>query len=108
MTGTILGSGSSILNMSNSLLDNGRAIFARNGAPGLSAQSRQLLESFYNGGTQLFNQLYARTETAEVANQVNILALRAQNKSLVAGGVFDEQETVPASTTNGTQIDTEA
>jgi len=104
----ILGGGTSILGMANSLLDNGRAIFARNGGTGMSARSRQLLEGFYNNGTALFNQLYARTENAELANQTTILALRAQNKSLVEGGVFDESRSVPASTDTGTQVDTEA
>lgn len=106
MADTILSGGVSILNMANSLLDNGRAIYARNGGPGISARSRAQLEGFMNGGTALFNQLYANTESAELANQVNILALRAKNKSLLAGGVFEE--TVPASSTTGTQVDTNA
>lgn len=104
---TILGGGTSILNMANSLLDNGRNIFARNGAPGLSARSRQQLESFMSGGTALFNQLYARAEGAELANQVKILALRSQNESLVAEGMFDDGSAA-ASETAGTQVDTEA
>lgn len=108
MADTILGGGVSILSMSNSLLDNGRAIFARNGGPGISARSRAQLEGFMNGGTALFNQLYARTETAELSNQVKILALRSQNKSLVAGGMFDDSSSVPASSTTGTQVSTEA
>lgn len=104
----ILGGGTNILGMANSLLDNGRAIAARNGGVGMSARSRAMLEGFYNNGTALFNQLYAKTENAELANSTTILALRAQNKSLVAGGVFDEDTAVPASTTSGTQVDTEA
>lgn len=110
---TILGGGTSILNTANSLLDNGRAISARNGGVGMSARSRALLEGFYNNGTALFNQLYARTETAELSNQIDILALRAKNKSLISGGMFDEASNtddtaVAASTTTGTQVDTEA
>ena len=68
-----------------------------------------MVEGFYNNGTVLFNQLYAKTETAELSNQINILALRGKNRSLVAEGVFDESKTsVSASTTTGTQVDTEA
>lgn len=104
----ILGGGTNILGMANSLLDNGRAIGARNGGIGMSARSRAILEGFYNNGTALFNQLYAKTETAELSNQVTILALRSQNQSLVEGGVFDEDNTVPSSNTSGTQVDTEA
>lgn len=106
---TILGGGTTILDMSNSLLDNGRAIFRRNGGVGMSQRSRALLEGFYNNGTALFNQLYARTEAAEMSNQINILALRGKNRSLVAEGVFDESKTsVAPSSTTGTQVDTEA
>jgi hypothetical protein len=105
---TILGGGTNILGMANSLLDNGRAIGARNGGVGMSARSRQLLEGFYNNGTALFNQLYARTESAELSNQIDILALRAKNQSLVADGVFDEDTSVAASETTGTVVDTEA
>jgi len=104
----ILGGGTNILGMANSLLDNGRAIGARNGGIGMSARSRAILEGFYNNGTALFNQLYAKTETAELANQVTILALRGKNKSLVAGGVFDESNNVPTSSTSGTKVDTKA
>ncbi len=74
----------------------------------MSGRSRQLLEGFYNNGTALFNQLYARTENAELSNQIDILALRAQNKSLLADGPFAEDTSVAASTTTGTQVDTEA
>lgn len=104
----ILGGGANILSMANSLLDNGRAIGARNGGIGMSTSSRALLEGFYNNGTALFNQLYAKTENAELSNQVTILALRAKNQSLVAGGMFDEDNNVPASNTTGTEVDTEA
>ena len=104
---TILGGGTNIIGMANSLLDNGRAIFQRNGGVGMSARSRALLEGFYNNGTALFNQLYARTENAELSNQIDILALRAKNKSLVAEGMFDDGSAA-ASTTTGTEVDTEA
>ncbi len=105
----ILGGGTNILGMANSLLDNGRAIGARNGGVGMSASSRALLEGFYNNGTALFNQLYAKTENGELNNQTVILALRSQNRSLVSETVFPSEETdVPASTTSGTQVDTEA
>ena len=104
---TILGGGTNIIGMANSLLDNGRAISARNGGVGMSGRSRALLEGFYNNGTALFNQLYARTETAELSNQVNILALRSQNASLVAEGMFDDGSAT-AATDTGTQVDTEA
>lgn len=105
----ILGGGTNILGMANSLLDNGRAIGARNGGVGMSARSRAMLEGFYNNGTALFNQLYAKTENGELNNQTTILALRAKNKSLVSQTVFPPEETdVPASTTSGTQVDTEA
>ncbi len=108
MSNNILGGGANILSMANSLLDNGRAIFARNGGTGMSARSRQLLEGFYNNGTALFNQLYAKTETAELSNQIDILALRAKNKSLVAEGTFEDPTAVKTSTTTGTNIDTKA
>lgn len=96
------------MSMANSLLDNGRAIGARNGGVGMSARSRAILEGFYNNGTALFNQLYAKTETAELSNQVTILALRSKNESLVSGGIFDEDNNVPASNTSGTRVNTEA
>lgn len=97
------------MDMSNSLLDNGRAIFQKNGGVGMSQRSRALLEGFYNNGTALFNQLYAKTETAELTNSINILALRGKNRSLVAEGVFDESKTsVFTSDTTGTRVDTKA
>ncbi len=102
---TILSGGVNIMSMANSLLDNGRAIFARNGGPGLSARSRAGLESFMNGGAALFNQLYVRAENAEVANNITILALRAKNSHNVAEGVFDNGEASKSSTT-GTNVDT--
>lgn len=104
---TILGGGTSILTTANSLLDNGRAISARNGGTGMSSRSRALLEGFYNNGTALFNQLYARTEAAELSNQIDILALRAKNKSLIAEGMFDDGSAA-ASTSTGTTVNTEA
>lgn len=73
----------------------------------MSQRSRALLEGFYNNGTALFNQLYARTEAAELSNQIDILALRAQNKSLVAEGMFDDGSAA-ASTDTGTTVDTQA
>ncbi len=100
----ILGSGTSIMNMANSLLDNGRAIFSRNGGTGMSARSRALLEGFYNNGSALFNQLYTKAENQEVMNVTKIMALRA--------GLTDRQKSdqvmVDASTTSGTNVDTTA
>ncbi len=103
----ILGGGANILSMANSLLDNGRAIGQRNGGTGMSARSRAILEGFYNNGTALFNQLYAKTESAELANQVTILALRSKNPGLVKGGVFDDGASAKSNTT-GTNVDTKA
>lgn len=112
MADNILGGGANILSMANSLLDNGRAIFQRNGGVGMSARSRAMLEGFYNNGTALFNQLYAKAEGAELANQVNILALRSKNASLVEEGMFEDPNAdngkAAASTTNGTSVDTSA
>lgn len=107
MSGPTLLGGVSIMNMANSLLDNGRAIFARNGGTGLSARSRSQLESFMSGGTALFNQLYVRAENAEVANNITILALRAKNSHNVAEGMFDNGSSA-ASNTSGTNVDTTA
>ncbi len=94
------------------LLSVGRAAFEGitrgSGRIGLSASSRQQLEGFFNNGIALFNQLYAKTENQELANQVQILALRNKYRSLVAGGVFDDSKNVTKSTTTGTQVDTEA
>jgi hypothetical protein len=95
------GGGTNIISMANSLLDNGRAIFARNGGPGMSASSRQKLESFFYGASSLFNQLYTRAENSEVSNNITILALRAKHEHNVAEGVFE-------STTKGTNVDTTA
>lgn len=93
------------------LLSVGRAAFegitSGYGRIGLSASSRQQLEGFYNGAVQLFNQLYTSTENQEVANQMQILALRSKNKSLVATGVFDNGA-ASSSTTSGTNVDTQA
>lgn len=105
----ILGGGANILSMANSLLDNGRAIFQRNGGPGLSANSRQMLESFYSNGSALFNQLYARTENAELTNVTQIMALRAKNKSLVSENApGTDNGAASASSTKGTNLDTSA
>ena len=94
------------------LLSVGRAAFEGitrgYGRIGMSASSRQQLEGFFNNGIALFNQLYAKTENQELANQVQILALRNKYRSLVAGGVFDDSKNVTKSTTTGTQVDTEA
>ena len=107
MTNTILGGGSSILNMGGSLLDAGRRI-NRSGI-GMSANSRALLEGFYNNASAIFNQLYTKAENGEVTNQMQILALRSKYSYLAVGGPFDEtRNTVTPSETNGTQVDTEA
>ena len=88
----------------------------------MSASSRQLLEGFYNNGPALFNQLYAKTENAELSNQIKILALRSQNRSMVAEGMFNDSATLAAegrteegdngaaaaSATTGTTVDTTA
>ena len=107
MANTILGGGTSILGMANSLLDNGRAIFARNGGTGMSGRSRALLEGFYNNGSAIFNQLYAKAENSEVSNAITIKALRAKHSSLVSEQ-FQADTNVPASTTSGTNVDTTA
>ncbi len=101
------GGGTNIISMANSLLDNGRAIFARNGAPGMSARSRAQLESFFYGASSLFNQLYTKAENAEVSNMVTIMALRSQNSHNVAEGVFDDGSAAKSETT-GTNVDTTA
>lgn len=102
---TILGSGMSILTAGGSLLDAGRRI-NRSGI-GMSANSRQMLEGFYNNSSAIFNQLYTKTENAEVANQMNILALRSKHSYLVKGGPFDETNTNVSASSNGTNVDTE-
>ena len=104
---TILGSGASILNMSNSLLDNGRAIGARNGGTGLSSSSRQLLEGFFNNASAIFNQLYTKAENGEATNIVQIKALRSKYSYVVEGGPFDEKNTNVTPSENGTNVDTE-
>lgn len=95
------------MNMANSLLDNGRAIFARNGGTGMSARSRAQLEGFFNGATAMFNQLYTKAENQEVTNNITILALRAKNSHNVAEGMFDNGSST-ASKTTGTKVDTTA
>lgn len=90
------------------LLSAGRAAFASiRGATGMSQSSRQLLESFYNNGAALFNQLYNKTENAELYNSTQILALRSKYYHLTRDDI-KERDTVPASSTSGTQVDTEA
>lgn len=107
MTNTILGSGSSILNMGGSLLDAGRRI-NRSGI-GMSSGSRALLEGFFNNASAIFNQLYNKAENSEATNRMQILALRSKYAYLAVGGPFDETaNTVTASDTTGTAIDTEA
>lgn len=90
------------------LLSVGRAAFEGitrgYGRIGLSASSRQQLEGFFNNGIALFNQLYANAENQEVNNKTQILALRAKHKGLVSESVTQ----TAASTTTGTQVDTEA
>ncbi|MFA5592400.1 MAG: hypothetical protein WC989_03705 [Micavibrio sp.] len=97
----------SILDAGSNLLSIGRRAFEgvnKYGRIGMSAQSRQMLEGFYNGGTALFNQLYVRTENQEVTNVMKIMALRAQNKALISS----ETEMVNKSSTTGTNVDTTA
>lgn len=90
------------------LLSVGRAAFQGitrgYGRIGLSANSRQQVESFFNNATALFNQLYARTENQEVNNKTQILALRSKHKGLVSESITG----TAASTTTGTQVDTKA
>lgn len=87
------------------MLSAGRAIFQGltkgYGRIGLSANARQGVEDFMNGGTQLFNQLYAAAEDQEVYNTIAIKALRAKNKSLLS----EEVRSVSASQTTGTNVD---
>lgn len=104
MTNTILGSGSSILNMGGSLLDAGRRI-NRSGI-GMSANSRALLEGFYNNASAIFNQLYTKAENGEASNITQIQALRSKYSYLVREDLLDDGGTA-ASTTTGTQVDTE-
>lgn len=102
---TIFGNGYSILSAGGSLLDAGRRI-NRSGI-GMSQSSRQLLEGFYNNSSAIFNQLYTKAENGEVTNQMQILALRSKHSYLVKGGPFDEvSNTVSASSTTGTNVDT--
>lgn len=89
---------------SASLLSAGRAAFqnitAGYGRIGLSASSRQALDSFYNNAAALFNQLYTAAEDQEVNNTRTILALRSKFDYLVSDTVKSQ--------TSGTNVDTEA
>lgn len=104
----------SIIDSAGGLLESGRRI-NRSGI-GMSAGSRQLLESFYNNATAMFNQLYTRAENSEAINVTTILALRSKYAHLVndtikaqmAEEAAKEDDTVPVSNTNGTNVDTEA
>lgn len=90
-----------------SLLEIGRSAFqssSRYGRIGLSASSRQQLESFYSNATTLFNTLYTNAEDQEVNNIKQILALRSKYKYLVSENVT----ATAASTTSGTKLDTSA
>lgn len=90
------------------LLSAGRAAFQGiRGATGMSQSSRQLLEGFYNNAAALFNQLYAKSENSELFNITQIRALRSKYYHLTRDDI-KERDTVPASQTNGTQVDTEA
>ncbi len=88
----------------SSLLSAGRAAFqnltAGYGRIGLSASSRQSLESFYNNGPALFNQLYTASENQEVYNVTIIKALRSKYDYLVSESIKSE--------TAGNNVDTEA
>ena len=87
-----------------SLLDAGRAAFqnitGRYGRIGLSQSSRHQLQSVYNNGPALFNQLYTAAEDQEVYNVTVIKALRSKYSYLVSESITSE--------TNGTEVDTEA
>jgi len=105
----------SIMDAVGGLLESGRRI-NRSGI-GMSSNSRALLESFYNNASAMFNQLYTRAENAEVMNITTIKALRSKHAHLVNDTIKaqmaeakakSEANTVPTSTTNGTNIDTEA
>jgi len=98
----------SIINAGGSLLEAGRRI-NRSGI-GMSANSRMLLEGFYNNATALFNQLYTRTENGELNNVKQILALRSKYAHLVSDEVkamVAKNDSVPKSNTAGTNVDTE-
>jgi hypothetical protein len=89
---------------SASLLSAGRAAFENitrgYGRIGLSANSRQQLEGFYNNAAALFNQLYTASENQEVNNVTIIKALRSKYDYLVSESIKSE--------TSGTKVDTEA
>lgn len=95
----------SILGAGGSLLDAGRRI-NRSGI-GMSASSRALLEGFYNNASAIFNQLYTKAENGEASNVIQIKALRAKYSYLVKEGLVDNGSAATSST-NGTQVDTEA
>lgn len=92
--------------LSGGLLEVGRNAFQSNryGRIGLSASSRQQLESFYNNASTLFNTLYTSAEDQEVNNVRTILALRSKYSYLVSETITE----TAASQTNGTEVDTEA
>lgn len=97
------------------LLSAGRAAFRGIGGVGMSQSSRQLLESFYNNAAALFNQLYTKTENGELNNITQIKALRSKYYHLTRDDIkqrdidaANEANKVPASSTSGTQVDTEA
>lgn len=92
------------MNAGGSLLDAGRRI-NRSGI-GMSENSRRMLEGFYNNSSAIFNQLYTRAENAEVANIMQIQALRSKYSYLVKGGPFDETNTNVSPSTNGTNVNT--
>lgn len=90
------------------LLSVGRAAFqgitGRYGRIGLSADSRQQLEGFYNNATALFNQLFNSAENQEVNNKTTILALRSKYSYKLSENVTE----TAASKTTGTNVNTEA
>jgi hypothetical protein len=88
-----------------SLLDAGRRI-NRSGI-GMSAASRQALDKFFSGAQGLFNTLYSKSENGELNNATQILALRSKYYHLTRDDI-KERDTVPASSTSGTKVDTEA
>jgi hypothetical protein len=91
-----------------SLLDAGRRV-NRSGI-GMSQSSRQALNAFFDGAKGLFNQLYAKSENGELNNITQIMALRSKYYHLTRDDIKarDETETVPPSTTSGTNVDTTA
>lgn len=93
--------------LSGGLLEIGRNAFQTGrtgGRIGLSASSRQQLESFFSNATALFNTLYANAEDQEVYNVTTIKALRSKYSYLVSESITGTAK----SNTTGTQVDTEA